>query len=242
VAVAVIRDNLRPQIPEDAPPEYAQLVADCWHVDPTIRPTFLEIMNRLVTMSGSSLTQSGHSSSVSSSSASSHKMGSASSWSLPSKSYSSSSGHSSGASNSGGKVARLDGTEHAPRGELAIVFSDITCSATLWEFDPIAMRDATILHNDIARDLLKKHAGYEVISFSKDRNSGEGSFCMAFQNVANALEWCMEVQVTLLNASWPEALIKHPGAAEEGDDKYALLLLLLLLSYHAIHACSCLKR
>jgi class 3 adenylate cyclase len=114
----------------------------------------------------------------------------------------------------------MDAGDHAPRGEVTIVFSDITCSATLWEFDPIAMRDATILHNEIARDLLRKHAGYEVISFTKDRNSGEGSFCLAFQNISNALEWCMEVQVTLLSAPWPESLLKHPGAAEEGDEKY----------------------
>jgi hypothetical protein len=30
--------------------------------------------------------------------------------------------------------------------------------------------------------------GYEVV-FIRDKNSGEGSFCMAFQRTADALEW-----------------------------------------------------
>jgi hypothetical protein len=46
---------------------------------------------------------------------------------------------------------------------VTIVFSDITRSASLWEFNAEAMRDATILHNSILRDVLKKHRGYEVI-------------------------------------------------------------------------------
>jgi adenylate cyclase len=51
----------------------------------------------------------------------------------------------------------------APEGEMAIVFSDITRAASLWEFNAEAMRDATLLHNDTMRALLKKHRGYEVV-------------------------------------------------------------------------------
>lgn len=46
---------------------------------------------------------------------------------------------------------------------MAIVFSDIARAASLWEFNPEAMRDATLLHNELLRHLLKKHLGYEVI-------------------------------------------------------------------------------
>jgi hypothetical protein len=46
---------------------------------------------------------------------------------------------------------------------MAIVFSDITRAASLWEFNAEAMRDATLLHNDTMRSLLKKHRGYEVV-------------------------------------------------------------------------------
>lgn len=100
---------------------------------------------------------------------------------------------------------------------MAIVFSDITRAASLWEFDADAMRDATVLHNDLLRSLLKKHRGYEVVH-SRDRNSGEGSFCLAFQNVSDALEWCMEAQLELVQIEWPKALLNHPGSAEEWGD------------------------
>ncbi len=79
------------------------------------------------------------------------------------------------------------------------------------------MKDATLLHNNLLRELLKKHQGYEVF-FTKDRNSGEGSFCIAFQHTTNALEWCSEVQQELIKSEWPKALLEHPGAAEEWGD------------------------
>ncbi len=104
-----------------------------------------------------------------------------------------------------------------PEGEVTIVFSDITRAASLWEFNPLAMKDATVLHNKLLRMLLKKHQGYEVL-FIRDRNSGEGSFCMAFQHTINALEWCEEVQQELVKVEWPEALLEHPGASEEWGD------------------------
>jgi len=59
--------------------------------------------------------------------------------------------------------------------------------------------------------------GYEVV-FIKDKVSGEGSFCMAFQQPTDALEWCMEVQQELLKVEWPEGLLDHPGAVEEWGD------------------------
>jgi serine/threonine protein kinase len=51
IAVAVIRDDARPNMPEghvDA--DYEKLITDCWHRDPTVRPTFLEVMTRLSAM------------------------------------------------------------------------------------------------------------------------------------------------------------------------------------------------
>jgi class 3 adenylate cyclase len=107
----------------------------------------------------------------------------------------------------------------APEGEMAVVFTDITRAASLWEHDPAAMRDATILHNDILRSLLKKHRGYEALmTRGRHTNSGEGSFCMTFQEAANAVEWCMEAQQALLKAEWPRRLLAHPGANEEWGD------------------------
>jgi class 3 adenylate cyclase len=41
---------------------------------------------------------------------------------------------------------------------------------------------------------------------------------MAFQNTSDALAWCMEAQLELIKLRWPEALLDHPGAAEEWGD------------------------
>jgi hypothetical protein len=40
-AVAVLRDKLRPEVPNDhdAPVDYIDLMTACWHQDPVIRPT-----------------------------------------------------------------------------------------------------------------------------------------------------------------------------------------------------------
>jgi hypothetical protein len=42
---------------------------------------------------------------------------------------------------------------------------------------------------------------------------------MAFASTEDAVEWCMEVQLSLVhNVEWPKALLDHPGAAEEWDE------------------------
>lgn len=46
-----------------------------------------------------------------------------------------------------------------PRGEVVIGFSDIANGDALWDWNAAAMRDATLIHNDILRDLMKKHGG-----------------------------------------------------------------------------------
>jgi hypothetical protein len=152
------------------PVEYVELVTNSWHHDAGIRPTFLEAMTRLTGITKSSSSYGDH----------------VQSWSASNNTNS----HSSSASSSGshGTCARrfpeallrsfsqfVDAEHHkgrewredggaarAPEGEVTIVFSDITRAASLWEFNAGAMRDATVLHNDILRTLLKKHQGYEV--------------------------------------------------------------------------------
>ena len=89
VAVAVIRDGIRPTIPESdgsSPVEYEELLTSCWHQDPTIRPTFLEIMTRLSSMHGDS----------------SSALGGATSFTSKTSSHSSSSGPSGNAGGAAG--------------------------------------------------------------------------------------------------------------------------------------------
>ncbi len=97
MAVAVIRDNLRPTIPEEhgAPPEFEALMTSCWNVEPVIRPAFLEIMTRLSTEMGAG--------------GSSFKTGSSSSSSLP---MGVSSWTASGNTSSSGGNSSSSGTPH----------------------------------------------------------------------------------------------------------------------------------
>jgi hypothetical protein len=248
VAVAVIRDGLRPPLPEthdQCPAEFEELITSCWHLDPTVRPTFLEIMTRLSNLNGdssaggglsitsrtSTSTSSGHGGGTDGSDASKRNLFGLWPESKPLPTDSSSEGTSStsgsqvlaegaGPATVGGPGAGM----RAPEGEVTIVFTDITRAVSLWEFNPAAMRDATLVHNATLRSALRKFRGYEV-AFLRDKNSGEGSFCMAFQLPSDALAWCSHVQTELLDAEWPAALLEHPGAAEEWgdtDDRYLL--------------------
>ncbi len=117
-----------------------------------------------------------------------------------------------------------------------IGFSDIANGDALWDWNAAAMRDATLIHNDILRDLMKTHggapasstdsavtlvakssrdaltcrvsvrAGYEAV-LTAIGNHGEGSFCVAFQKSIDAVRWATDVQNALLKAEWPEVRV-----------------------------------
>jgi class 3 adenylate cyclase len=251
VAVAVIRDGIRPPMPESEgsthPAEYEELTASCWHPDPTIRPTFLEIMTRLSSMHGDS--SMGGTSNTSKTSSDSNSLSSASSvdpvtaaTSTPTaenankKSASALGSWSVPAAAAGtGDASAVTRAARPPEGEVTIVFTDITRAASLWEFNAAAMRDATLLHNALLRHALVDHRGYEVV-FARERNSGEGSFCMVFHSTVEALSWCNDVQRALLAVDWPEALLAHPGAAEtwgDTDDRILFKGLRVRMGVHA---------
>lgn len=157
--MTVIRDRRRPPVPDlsactqsegTSLEEYKELMCSSWDHDPTVRPTFLELMTRLGSMTGEGVL-----SSIGSSSSSSYQS---------SYLHSMSSTHSgSTKSDSAGSASSAHGAVHAPEGEVTIVFTDIIRAASLWEFNPDAMRDATILHNELLRSILKKYGGYEVV-------------------------------------------------------------------------------
>ncbi len=243
VAVAVIRDNIRPKLPDtiaDTEQEYVELMQSCWHEDPTVRPTFLEIMTRLSSF-GDGISRSSYTSGSSrwayfflsisrlrvksssfltffyvhsSSSHGSFDQNKHSSYGAGTSGSSSGGGSSSHHSKSGGAAVGI----RAPEGEVVIVFSDITRAASLWEHDAAAMRDATSAHNELLRLLAKKYNGYEA-GVGRERNTGEGSFCLIFVRAFDALRWCTETQNALLSITWPQSLLEHPGAIEEHDVK-----------------------
>ncbi|THG00311.1 hypothetical protein TEA_000499 [Camellia sinensis var. sinensis] len=47
----ILKDTLRPPIPERCDPEWRTLMEQCWSTDPEARPSFTEVTNRLRSMS-----------------------------------------------------------------------------------------------------------------------------------------------------------------------------------------------
>ncbi|KAJ9244931.1 hypothetical protein DTO169E5_1312 [Paecilomyces variotii] len=108
--------------------------------------------------------------------------------------------------------SRLARFEHvdAPVGELAIIFTDIKKSTSLWETYPDAMRSAIQIHNDILRRQLGIIGGYEV------KTEGD-AFMVAFSTTTAALLWCFNCQTQLLEAEWPTEILEQPQCAERYD-------------------------
>ncbi|BCS82572.1 putative serine/threonine-protein kinase receptor [Cotonvirus japonicus] len=215
IAVSVIRDNARPPISEghyvSTNPDYIDLIKNCWHYDPAMRPTFLEIMTKLTTMTDdSSMFNTTTSSSGYSSNNSVRKM-------KQNFNTGNSENISSSASFTSNKEINVIKTNIShPTGNVTIVITDIISATQLWNFDATAMKEATLIYNKTIRDLVTKYQGYESI-ISRETNTGEGSFCVVFSNADNAIEFAHEVQLSMLEAPWPAKLLEHSCAREEFD-------------------------
>ncbi|KAJ9450158.1 Adenylate cyclase [Diplonema papillatum] len=92
-----------------------------------------------------------------------------------------------------------------PGGELTLVFTDVQGSTSLWDAQVDAARLSLKIHNDIMRRGIELFQGYEV------RTEGD-AFMVAFQEVSQALNWCIYIQRALLEAEWPEALLRETAA------------------------------
>lgn len=78
------------------------------------------------------------------------------------------------------------------------------------------MMTALKLHNDIVRRLTHEHNGYEA------KTEGD-AFMLAFSDPINALNFCISVQLALLQVKWPDQLLTHPAAKEEWSEQGVLL-------------------
>jgi class 3 adenylate cyclase/tRNA A-37 threonylcarbamoyl transferase component Bud32 len=246
IAVGVIRDSLRPtdlQASDSGAQrhvEFEGLMAECWHSDPSVRPSFLEVMSRLSAMSEDMTGHDiNHSSMTTSGSSSSTYMGQGSasfyntakhSASAGSTASSTSSSHMSSRSGGSAKAAAAAvGGRHGQRGvgqppapavdgPLTVVFTDVAQAAQLWEAEPQAMREAVAMHNELLRRLIKQHRGYESVFLHRHNTGaagGEGYFCVVFGRPLDALRWCDEVQRELVTLEWPPALLGVLYAREE---------------------------
>ncbi|KAF4316509.1 hypothetical protein BBO99_00008664 [Phytophthora kernoviae] len=80
------------------------------------------------------------------------------------------------------------------------VNTDIEGSSALWAQAPESVIDtAQDLHDDLLRSLLPKFNGYEITT------AGD-AFQLAFHNVPDAINYCLEVQLQLLHVKWPSEL------------------------------------
>ena len=95
----------------------------------------------------------------------------------------------------------------APTGTVAMVFTDVQGSTSLWERDRSAMQRSLALHNACFRALLADLGGYEV------KTEGD-AFMVAFPDVVSAATWCLTVQATLLALDWPAGILALSDAAE----------------------------
>lgn len=113
-------------------------------------------------------------------------------------------------------LQRLGEEVPAPRGWVAIVFTDIKNSTTMWEMYPEAMRTAIKVHNDIMRRLLRQVGGYEV------KTEGD-AFMVSFPTATSAILWCFEIQKKLLTADWPHEVLNTVSGQEQYDKENNLV-------------------
>ncbi|AVK76543.1 serine-threonine kinase [Pandoravirus neocaledonia] len=214
----------------DSVGDYVALTLACWDRDPQTRPDFLEIMTRLsrigdnvrdagssggYVVSGSSSSRSdyyGQHASTSTAALDRARPARAlySTSAAAATTTASSSTASDGDTNDQGKHAGAM-AESAPQGTVALVISDIAHADVLWSEAPTAMRDATLLHNDLLRALGRQYGAHEAVL---PRDSSAGTFCMAFSDPLRAAAWCAAVQRQLLDVDWPALLLACEHAAE----------------------------
>jgi len=78
------------------------------------------------------------------------------------------------------------------------------------------MKEAIDMHNYIMREYLLETKGYEV------KTEGD-AFMVVFWSVNDAIDWAITIQKRLLNAAWPQPLLREPHASEKRNDKGELL-------------------
>ncbi len=103
-------------------------------------------------------------------------------------------------------LARLEREVAPPIGQIALVFTDIKNSTSLWESNG-GMQSAMRLHNTLLRRQLRIVGGYEV------KTEGD-AFMVSFPSVSSALLWCFNVQLQLLREDWPQEILESEDGKE----------------------------
>jgi predicted ATPase/class 3 adenylate cyclase/Tfp pilus assembly protein PilF len=88
----------------------------------------------------------------------------------------------------------------APTGNVSLVFTDVQGSTALWERAPEGMRAALKIHDQVLRAAIAANHGYEV------KTEGD-AFMVAFASPFDAAKFCLDTQLGLLAADWPEEIL-----------------------------------
>ena len=99
-----------------------------------------------------------------------------------------------------------------PLGRAVLCLTDVENSTVLWEADPIAMRHALNLHDEIIRELRAQHGGYEI-------DTEGDAFFLAFHTANDALNFALQLQERLREADWDEDILQFGEAAASGDHR-----------------------
>jgi predicted ATPase/class 3 adenylate cyclase len=106
-----------------------------------------------------------------------------------------------------------------PAATVTFLFTDLEGSTRLWEEHPDAMVGALARHNEILREAVSSHDGYQV------KETGDGIHA-AFANATDAVDAAIDAQLALYAEPWPEATLLrarmgvHTGEAGERDGDY----------------------
>ncbi|KAE8202246.1 hypothetical protein CF335_g3492 [Tilletia laevis] len=112
-------------------------------------------------------------------------------------------------------LARLPMEIPAPIGQLALVFTDIKNSTSLWETNP-GMHAAIRLHTSLLRRQLHIIGGYEV------KTEGD-AFMVSFPTISSAMNWCFATQLQLLQQDWPQEILECEDGKEVFDSAGELI-------------------
>lgn len=97
-----------------------------------------------------------------------------------------------------------------PETNVAICFTDVQGSTSLWEANPETMQEALNLHDQIMRSCCAQSHGYEVTT--------EGdAFFIAFHDSVDAIRFALTAQKELHNAPWSDEILELPDACDDGQ-------------------------
>ncbi|SPN79254.1 5'-nucleotidase/apyrase [Brazilian cedratvirus IHUMI] len=189
VAVAVLRDNVRPNLDTNLRREYPEyteyidLMEECWSTDPALRPVFLDIMGHLQTQSNV-----GESSGTESSSSEGQMR--ASSYTPYKTRFGKISENSSSTTTSEPEPIHQ---VKPPKGEVVFAVCDLAHFNQIWKEDPYTADHTIHEYAKSVKSLTAENSGF-IFSLA-DKHSG-GTFILAFALFPSALNFALSLQAS----------------------------------------------